>query len=155
MKKVIIFSSVLIALFIGIWVITANQQKEEMANNPYQKEDLHPETIAQLDDPNYQNLILPDELSEKIKNEETFTIYFYQSTCPHCKVTSPIVVPMAEEMGIDLKLYNLLEFEDGWNQYHIEATPTIVHFEKGKEVDRIVGAKEPEVFQEWFEKNAD
>lgn len=152
-KKVIVFSSILILLFTGILAINNYQQKEKLAGNPYQKNKLNQATIDQLDDPNYQNIILPDEMVQKIKDKESFTVYFYSPTCPHCQKTSPIIVPMASEMGIDLKLYNLLEFQEGWNQYQIEATPTVIYYENGKEVDRIVGTNAPEVFQSWFNKH--
>ncbi|KHF27140.1 hypothetical protein LR68_04050 [Anoxybacillus sp. BCO1] len=61
-------------------------------------------------------------------------------------------MPLAKEMGIDLKQFNLLEFEEGWDEYHIEATPTIVRFKNGKEVARIEGYYEEDVFRKWFEQ---
>ncbi len=150
MKKIIIFGTIIIALFAAIAWVTSYQQKEKVKNNPYKKEELHPATIEQLDDPNYKNLILPDELEKKLANKETVTVYFYSPTCPHCQKTTPIVVPLAKKMGIDLKLFNLLEFEDGWDKYHIDGTPTIVHYEHGKEVKRIDGYHEEAVFRDWF-----
>ncbi|ANB57281.1 thioredoxin family protein [Anoxybacillus sp. B7M1] len=151
MKKILIFGTVILALFLAISWITSYQQTEKAKDNPYKKEKLDPATIEQLDDPNYKNLILPDELAKKLDNHETVTVYFYSPTCPHCEKTTPIVVPLAKKMGIDLKLFNLLEFEDGWDTYHIDGTPTIVHFEKGKEVKRIDGYREENVFRDWFE----
>ena len=35
----------------------------------------------------------------------------------YCKEATPILTPMAEELGIDLVQYNLLEFKQGWNDY--------------------------------------
>lgn len=151
MKKLIIFGAVIVALFAAIAWMTTYQQKEQAANNPYKKEELNPATIDLLDDPTYQNIILPDELAKKLDNHETVTVFFYSPTCPHCKKTAPIVVPMAKEMGIDLKMFNLLEFEEGWDTYHIDGTPTIVHFENGKEAKRIDGYREESVFRDWFE----
>ncbi|KXG09992.1 thioredoxin family protein [Anoxybacillus rupiensis] len=151
MKKILIFGTVILALFLAISWITSYQQTEKAKDNPYKKEKLDPATIEQLDDPNYKNLILPDELAKKLDNHETVTVYFYSPTCPHCEKTTPIVVPLAKKMGIDLKLFNLLEFEDGWDTYHIDGTPTIVHFENGKEVKRIDGYREENVFRDWFE----
>ncbi|ANB59337.1 thioredoxin family protein [Anoxybacteroides amylolyticum] len=150
MKKIFILGAIIAALFIAISWITSYQQKEKAQNNPYKKAELNPATVAQLDDPNYKNIILPDELAKKLKNHETVTVYFYSPTCPHCHKTTPIVIPMAKKMGIDLKLFNLLEFEEGWDTYHIDGTPTIVHFEKGKEVKRIDGYHEESVFRDWF-----
>ena len=36
---------------------------------------------------------------------------------PTAKKQHPILTPMAEELGIDLVQYNLLEFEQGWDDY--------------------------------------
>jgi thiol-disulfide isomerase/thioredoxin len=149
-KKIVIFGAIIVALFAAIAFMTSYQQKEAAKGNPYKKEELHPTTIEQLDDPNYQNLILPDELDKKLANKETVTVYFYSPTCSHCQKTTPIVVPLSKEMGIDLKMFNLLEFEDGWDKYHIEGTPTIVHYVDGKEAKRIDGSQEESVFRDWF-----
>ncbi|MDX8362120.1 MULTISPECIES: thioredoxin family protein [Bacillaceae] len=152
MKKVIIFTLIVLGLFAALVFVTKYQQQQEAAGNPFNKTSLHPETVNQLDDPNYQNVILPNELDDKLANNEPATIYFYQSTCPACKETSPIIVPMAEEMGIDLKLYNLLEFNEGWDEYNIESTPTIVQYQDGKEVSRLNGAVGAEKFESWFKE---
>lgn len=153
LKKMIIFLVIIIALFAGISLVTKLQNEEKVVDNPYHKETLDSSTIAQLDDPNYQNLILPEELEKKIADEDDVTVYFYSPTCPHCQRTTPIVDPLSEEMDIDLVQYNLLEFEQGWDDYQIESTPTIVQFKDGKETARIVGYNEESVFTDWFTKN--
>lgn len=153
MKKIIIFGTILLAIFLLLGVVTNMSNKQQAEENPYKKDMLHPDTVKQLEDPVYQNLILPDELTEKLKNKESAFIYFYSPTCSHCKVTTPVVVPMADELGINLELYNLLEFQDGWDIYEIEGTPTIVHFENGEEVSRIEGGVEAEQFKQWFNEN--
>ncbi|WP_409253242.1 thioredoxin family protein [Bacillus sp. SCS-153A] len=153
MKKVIIFLVVIIGIFAAIAVVTKMQQDQAAEGNPYNKADLQPATIDLLDDPNYQNLILPEELEAKLANGEDVTVYFYSPTCSHCKVTTPIVAPMAEEMGIDLVQYNVLEFEQAWDQFNIEGTPTIIHFENGEETARIVSSQPEETFENWFNEN--
>lgn len=156
MKKIIIFGSIVVALFILLAVVTNMNNKEKAQGNIYGKDTLHPETIQQLDDPIYQNQILPEELEEIIKTSGSAFVYFYSPTCSHCKTTSPIVVPMADEMGINLQLLNLLEFNDGWDTYGISGTPTIVHYKDGAEVSRIEGGidpEHPEQFEQWFNEN--
>ncbi|WP_394136579.1 thioredoxin family protein [Cytobacillus oceanisediminis] len=154
MKKVIIFLAVIIALFAAVGILTKMQNEEKVSeDNPYAKDTLHPETIAQLDDPNYQNIILPGELEEKLNNKEDVTVYFHSPTCPHCQRTTPVVAPLAEDMDIDLVQFNLLEFEDGWDDYGITETPTIVQYKDGKEVKRITGYQEKAVFEQWFNEN--
>lgn len=153
MKKVIIFLVVIIGIFAAIAVVTTMQQNQAAEGNPYNKADLEPATIDQLDDPNYQNLILPDELQTKLEDEEDVTVYFYSPTCSHCQATTPVVAPMAEDMGIDLVQYNVLEFEQAWDQFNIEGTPTIIHFEDGQETARIVSSQPTETFEAWFNEN--
>ncbi|MFT4416865.1 thioredoxin family protein [Fredinandcohnia humi] len=152
MKKLIIFTVLIIALFAALAFITTSQNKQKAEGNPYGKDELDPATIDQLDDPNYGNQILPDELEEKLENGESVTVYFYSPTCPHCQNTTPVIIPMVIDMGIDLKKYNLLEFEEGWRDYGIEYTPTLIHFENGEEVSRLVGYHEDhDEFKTWFE----
>ncbi|MCA0993544.1 thioredoxin family protein [Pseudalkalibacillus hwajinpoensis] len=153
MKKAIIFLGIIIVLFGALAFVTNYSNSEKAEGNPYGKDTLDPATIDQLDDPLYQNQILPDELDKKLSNEDDVFVYFYSPTCIHCKNTSPILVPLAEDMDIDLKKYNVLEFEQGWNDYQIESTPTLVRFKDGKEVDRIVGTQTEETFKQWIEQN--
>nr|WP_245350104.1 thioredoxin family protein [Cytobacillus eiseniae] len=142
-------------LFIGLGVLTKMQNEEKVAeNNPYEKDTLHPETVAQLDDPNYQNLILPNKLEELLDNKEDVTVYFYSPTCSHCQRTTPVVSPLAKEMNLQLHQFNLLEFDHGWDDFGIKETPTIVQFKDGKEVNRITGYQDKEVFEEWFNQNS-
>jgi thiol-disulfide isomerase/thioredoxin len=154
MKKVIIFLVIIIALFAGMGFLNYLQNKDKLGeDNPYGTNNLSQETIDQLDDPNYQNIILPEELETKLNNKEDVTVYFYASDCPHCKRTTPVLMPLAEEMGVDIAQYNLKEFVDGWDQYAISGTPTLVHFKDGKEVARIDGEREEAVFKQWIEEN--
>lgn len=153
MKKIIIFLVAIVALFAAIALITSMQNNQKAEGNKFKKANLEPATVELLDDPNYQNVILPEELEEKLKNNEDVTVYFYSSSCIHCKRTTPVLAPLAEDMGVDMVQYNLLEFEQGWDQYRIESTPTLVHFEDGKEVARIVGEQPEEEFKTFFEEN--
>ena len=155
MKKVIIFLAVIIVLFVAVGFLTKMQNEQKVSEeNPYDKEKLHPETIAQLEDPNYQNLILPEDLKKKLDNKEDVTVYFYSPTCSHCQRTTPVVAPLAKDMKVDLVQYNLLEFDNGWDQYLITETPTIVQYKDGKEVNRITGYQNEDVFKQWFNENS-
>ena len=118
------------------------------------KTQLNPETVALLDDPNYQNIIIPDDLDRKLKDKEDMTVYYYSPICGHCRNTTPIVAPLAMDMNVDLVKFNLLEYDSGWDKYRIKETPTIVQYRDGKEVNRISGYHEKEVFETWFNENS-
>lgn len=146
----IIIGAVIVLLLGTLITVVQLQNRQASEGNPYEKDNLHPETVDQLDDENYDNQILPRELNEKINNGEDLTVYFYSPTCIHCQNTTPILAPLAEDMGVDMKKLNLLEFENAWGEYGIESTPTLVHYEDGEEVKRIVGSQPEENFEAFF-----
>ncbi|UJF31574.1 thioredoxin family protein [Paenibacillus hexagrammi] len=166
MKKLLIYLGIVVVLFGGLYFV--NRQSSQSADkdypyNPYgvSVSQLHPETVKQLNDPNYQNVIVPKDLDQRLKNKESFFQYFYSSTCPHCKVTTPVLVPMEKELGIDVKEFNLQEYKDGWQKYNIEVTPTLVYYKDGVEVERMEGGipesdpsvgNKPEQYKAFFEK---
>ena len=108
----------------------------KLEDNPYGTDNLKQSTIDLLDDENYQNIILPDALEEKIASGEGVVGYFFSPECSHCQNYTP-------------KL-NVLEFENAWNTYNIEATPTMIYFENGQEVNRLVGDATEEVTRQFF-----
>ncbi|MVO98544.1 thioredoxin family protein [Paenibacillus lutrae] len=165
MKKLGIYLGIIIILFAGIFVLTkqSNKGNDEAANKLYgvPASKLQPATRDILEDPNYQNLIKPAELDKRIADKESFFLYFYGADCPHCKVTTPVLVPLQKELGVDVKQFNLLEFKEGWQKYNIEYTPTLVYYKDGVQVDKMVGGvpengategNTPEKFKEFFNK---
>jgi thioredoxin-like negative regulator of GroEL len=152
MKKILVFAVLLVAILSSLAFSNYAQNEVKAKDSPFGDKKLDQSTIKQLDDPNYRNQIMPYQLKQALQNKEDATIYFYSPTCGPCQQTSPIVVPLTKEMGIDLKLFNLLEFKDGWGTFNIDKTPTIVKYKNGKEVDRIVGLHSEAEFKAWFEK---
>ncbi|QDP39738.1 thioredoxin family protein [Radiobacillus deserti] len=152
-NKMFLFLGVIILLFAALAFVVQYQKKQAAEGNPYGKETLDSATIEQLDDPNYQNQILPDELQEKLENKEDVTVYFYSPRCEHCLRTTPVLVPMMEDYGIDMKKLNIWEFEEPWDTYNINGTPTLIHFENGEEVARIDGEQPVETWDTFIHEN--
>ncbi|MBM7580856.1 thioredoxin family protein [Jeotgalibacillus terrae] len=153
MKKILLFGGVIVLIFAAIALITNMQNESKVEGNPYGKEELAQSTIDLLDNENYQNQIVPDELEERISSGEPTTVYFFSPECQYCLETTPMLAPLAEEMGVDMVQMNLIEFQDQWNKYGIQSTPTLIHFEDGEPVDGIVGAAPEEDYREFFERN--
>ncbi|TQS76619.1 thioredoxin family protein [Ornithinibacillus gellani] len=153
-KKMFVFLGIIVLLFVGLYMLNSykNNQLTNRDDNPYGDKKLDQATIDQLDDPNYGNQILPDELDEKVSDGDAMTVYFYSPTCSYCRATTPILVPAAEDEGIDVKKMNVLEFQDEWNKWGLEATPTLIHFEDGEEVARLVGQQTKEEFIAFFDE---
>ena len=150
MKKLLIIAGIVVVVFAGIIFLTNQANNEKLAHNPYDTEDLEQATIDQLDDENYQNIVVPADLEEQIASGEPTTVYFFSPTCQYCQQTTPVLMPVAEDMDVDVLQYNLLEYEQGWQQYMIEATPTLIHYDNGEEVSRWVGAQPKENIEKFF-----
>lgn len=152
MKKMLVIGAAVVLIF-GLIIFLTNQANDDkLANNPYDTDDLEQATIDQLDDENYQNIALPAEVEEQIASGEPTTVYFFSPTCPHCQETTPVLMPVAEDKGVDVLQYNLLEYEQGWQQYAIEFTPTLAYYEDGKEVARWVGSQPKENIEQFFDE---
>lgn len=150
MKKMLIIGGVIAVIFALIIVLTNMSNSNKLADNPYDKEDLRQSTIDILDDENYQNIAVPDEVQKQIESGEPTTVYFFSPECVHCQATTPILMPVANDMDVDVLQYNVLEYEQGWTDYSIEGTPTLIHFENGEEVARWSGAQPKENIEEFF-----
>lgn len=158
-----LFGGILLVL-IGLLAFLNTQGEKSELYGGKKVAQLNPATKAILDDPNYQQIILPDELSKKTDNKENFFVYFFASDCPSCQATTPNLMPLAKESGAFLHQYNLREFQEGFRKYNIEYTPTLVFFENGVEKERIVGGmtspgmadgSSPETFTQFFDKYKD
>jgi thioredoxin 1 len=165
MKKLLIYLSIVVVLFGALYVVNQQSHKvndPKIADNPYgvPASKLNPATVPLLSDPNYQNIIVPKTLDEKIANKESFFVYYFKSDCPHCKITTPVITPIQKEVGVDVKQFNLLEFPEGWQTYNVQQTPTLVYYKNGVEAERIIGGvpevqggagNSPEVFRKFFQ----
>lgn len=135
MKKILIFILITISILVLIFLTTTKTDSKESTTNYY------------------QNKIKTNELQNDILKQDEKFIYFYQTNCHYCKKTSPIVIPMTKKLNINMEVLNLEKEPNGWNQFKIEGTPTIIHYKNGKEIDRIEGEYTEEEFKEWFNKN--
>lgn len=150
MKKLAIFGGVIVILF-GVMILLTNMSnKSKLENNPYGKDDLRQSTIDQLNDENYQNIILPDDLKEKIATGEPVFAYLFSPECEYCKRMTPKLMPIADELGVHIDQLNVLEFPEQWNIYGLDATPTLIYFNEGQEVTRMVGDYDKETIYEFF-----
>ncbi|MUV36581.1 hypothetical protein JNUCC1_00384 [Lentibacillus sp. JNUCC-1] len=145
-NKMLVILVIIALLFAALYFVVDYRDRSASEDNPFGKDKLDPATIDQLDDPNYDNQIIPSELDEKLANEEDITVYYYSPKCSFCIKTTPVLVDVTEEMDVDVKKFNLLEFENKAIQY----TPTLIHYEDGKEVGRLVGEHSKDEFRNFF-----
>lgn len=152
MKKLLIIGGVIVAIFALIIVLNNQANKEKLKDNPYGTKNLKQPTIDLLGNENYSNIVLPDELYEKVTSGESVTAYFFSPECPYCMEMTPILMPIAKEKGIHVYQYNMLEFPNESQPYGITSWPTLIHYEDGKEVSRSVGLLDnPEDIRAFFD----
>lgn len=150
MKKLAILGGTIVILFAVIIFLTNMSNEEKLKDNPYGTKDLKQSTIDQLSDKNYQNIILPDELAKKIESGEGVVGYFFSPECSHCKNYTPKLMKIAEKLGVKVNQLNVLEYPEQWQKYALEATPTLIYFEDGKEYARSTGDAPDETTTQFF-----
>ena len=150
MKKLGIIGAAVVLLFAAIIVLTNMSNSDKMKDNPYDTDNLQQSTIDLLDDENYQNIILPDDLQAKIESGEGVFAYMFSPECGHCMNFTPKLMNVAEQEDIQIDQLNVLEYQNAWTTYQIEYTPTLIYFENGEEVTRIVGDKDEETVRQFF-----
>ncbi|WP_002150463.1 thioredoxin family protein [Bacillus cereus] len=147
MKKMLIFGGIIIALFAAIFAVT---QMEEKSASTSQKLN---NTTSQTSGPDYYtNKISLSDLQKNLEEKKEQTVYFYQTSCVHCQKLSPILVPMAKDLNVDMKVMDIEKLDAPWDEYKIKGTPTIIHFKDGKEVSRISGEQPEDKLKEWLEQ---
>lgn len=169
MKKLLILVLIVTLLFISLAIITNIQKKntndasEQDAQRLYKKSAsaLNPETVKLLSNPNYQYVITRNKLEQMIEEKQTFYVYFFSPTCPHCIRSTKLVNNQMKQRNIEIHQYNVLEDQSAFDDYKFDSTPTIAYFKDGVQSDQAVGevsnevnhAYTPESFGLWLESH--
>ena len=150
MKKLGIIGAAVVLLFAAIIVLTNMSNSDKLKDNPYDTDNLQQATIDLLDDENYQNIILPADLQAKIDSGEGVFAYMFSPVCGYCMQFTPKLMAVAEQENIQIDQLNVLEYENAGMTYQITQTPTLIYFENGEEVTRIVGDHDEESVRQFF-----
>lgn len=83
---------------------------------------------------------------EVLKSENLVLVDFWASWCGPCRMMSPVIDQVAEEMGDNIKIgkINIDEERNLALQYDVMSIPTFIVFKGGKEVGRSVGVQDKE-----------
>ena len=81
---------------------------------------------------------------EVLKSEKPVLIDFWASWCGPCKMMSPVIDSIEEEMGDSVKVckVNIDEQQNLAVRYNVMSIPTFVVLKYGKEVSRSVGVQD-------------
>ncbi|HOV22622.1 MAG TPA: thioredoxin [bacterium] len=99
------------------------------------------EKIIELTNDNFDNFL---------KEKEFVIVDFWAPWCMPCRMVSPIIENLSKkyEGKISFGKLNVDQQQDIAVKFGIMSIPTIIIFQNGKEVDRIIGAMPEEMFEE-------
>ena len=91
-----------------------------------------------------------DNFDSFLKENEFVVIDFWAPWCMPCRMVSPIIENLSKkyEGKISFGKLNVDQQQDIAVKFGIMSIPTIIIFQNGKEVDRIIGAMPEEMFEE-------
>ena len=95
---------------------------------------------------NVLNVTSENYESEVLKSEKTVLIDFYADWCGPCKMMSPVIDEIAEEMKETVKVgkINVDENQDLAMEYGVMSIPTIVILKNGEVQKTFVGVTDKE-----------
>ena len=77
---------------------------------------------------------------EVLENEGKVLVDFYADWCGPCKMMSPVIDKIAEEVdGVKVCKLNVDDAQDIAVEYNVMSIPTIMVFEKGEVKEKFVG----------------
>ena len=98
-------------------------------------------------------------LEEKVKQHKRVLVLFCASWCPFCQNFFATFDRLATKQSFEKRLRVYIDDEDNqlWEDYSIEAVPTVILFEQGRVTRRLnsglgSGLRE-EAFSDWLKEN--
>lgn len=87
-----------------------------------------------------------ENFEKEVKEAETTIVDFWASWCGPCKMMSPIIDQIAEEVGKNVKVgkVNIDEQQELAVKYGIMSIPTILVMKNGIEIKRFIGVQPKE-----------
>jgi len=85
-----------------------------------------------------------------LKAETPVLVDFWAPWCPPCRAIAPVIEELANEYGDRVRFakLNVDENPQTTAKYNVLSIPTLIIFDKGEEVDRIVGAVPKPILQD-------
>jgi len=82
-----------------------------------------------------------EKLDQILEKNETVLVLFYASWCPYCRNIVSSFDKKVSKSSFEIVIHVILDDFDSplWDEYDVEAVPTIIFFEKGKIIKRLDG----------------
>lgn len=96
------------------------------------------------------------DFSQTVEDSSTpVVVDFWASWCGPCKMLSPVIDEISEELNDKVKFFKLNVDENPVtsSQYKVASIPTVMVFKGGKLVDTLVGFRPKEAIKDVIEKH--
>ena len=88
------------------------------------------------------------ELGEALDQNEFVLLFIRSTTCPQCRLVSPMVDKISQKLPIKCVKTNVDKHHRLAKKYNVAATPTLILFEGGHEIQSFEGAPSYEDLEE-------
>ncbi len=88
-----------------------------------------------------------------LESKKKILVDFWGSWCIPCKQMEPVVEQLKKEVDIEVYKLNINRNPNISEQENIMGVPTFIIYDKGKEVDRLVGAQALDSLKQFIKKN--
>lgn len=97
-------------------------------------------------------IMTDEELSEMLNSKQPCVLDFYATWCGPCRMMKPVLEDVSDKYKGKIRFYqiDIDSAEELADKYKIEAVPTMLVFENGKEVGRTSGYQELEEFESFL-----
>ncbi|MDQ0255452.1 thioredoxin-like negative regulator of GroEL [Evansella vedderi] len=110
-------------------------------------------TNDQNDNPLFKNEISAQQLSEKVEEKAEFFVFFYEPACEECEEVAEIIIPLAEELDVDLYALNVFvpsSSANTWGNYGRPTIPSVALFKDDMWHSNLNGPQKDNIYEEFF-----
>lgn len=91
---------------------------------------------------------------EVLKSPQPVLVDFFATWCGPCQILKPIIEELAQEYDKKIKIgfIDIDENQTLASQYQVSSIPTLIIFNKGQEIEKLMGLQRKPVIKEIIEK---
>ena len=97
-----------------------------------------------------------DNFDKKVlQSDKPVLVDLWAPWCGPCQMLGPIIQELAEELGdkITVAKLNVGEHRELAIRYQVQGIPTVILFNNGEEVARVIGVRDKEFYMQLIEEN--